>query len=121
MRHIFIPTFCFSGAAIKGTMRDVVLSAIAAPTTTTLTNLVAEYAKTAASEEWMELFDVLIGSLIVLLQRVHVVHVVIEEAIKSVNVHEAKESGPGSSPVIIAEVQLQRLLVKQQQHEIPKF
>ena len=51
-------------------MRDVILNMIDPPEhETTLTNLVLEFAKIASSEEWIDMFDVLIGTLIGLLHR----------------------------------------------------
>ncbi len=90
-----------STSAIKATMREVVVNitkpaAAAAEngeTTTTVTSLVQvritsealkklltnvtsmqDFAKSAMTEEWIDLFDVLVGSLIVLLYRIHTVH-----------------------------------------------
>ncbi len=43
-------------------------------TSSTLTSLVSEYASVASSEDWVDLFDVLAGSLLVLLHRIYVIH-----------------------------------------------
>ena len=61
----------FSVGAIKSTMRDVILNIRPPPPEreTTMTNLVLDFAKVASSEEWIDMFDVLIGTLIGLLHR----------------------------------------------------
>ncbi len=51
----------------------------------TLTNLAAEFAKRANSQEWVDFFDVLLGSLISLLRRIFAIHNVIMEAIETAN------------------------------------
>ena len=51
-------------------MRDVILNIRPPPEREiTMTNLVLEFAKIATSEEWIDMFDVLIGTLIGLLHR----------------------------------------------------
>ena len=55
---------------MKDTMRDVILSIRPPPEhETTMTNVVLEFAKVASSEEWIDMFDVLIGTLSGLLHR----------------------------------------------------
>ena len=51
----------------------------------TLTNLVADLARKAKSQEWVDFFDFLLGSLISLLRRIHSIHNVIMEAIDTAN------------------------------------
>ncbi len=43
-------------------------------TASTLTGIVGNFAKEASSHEWIDLFDVLAGSLLVLLHRIHIIH-----------------------------------------------
>ena len=98
-----------STSAIKTTLREVVVSvtkpaasseggAEAAPTT--VTSLVGDFARTASTEEWIDLFDVLVGSLVVLLYRIHTVHCVIAAAIGEVNASSGgEERGPSSTDI----------------------
>eukprot|EP00094_Tigriopus_californicus_P006558 TCALIF_06314-PA protein Name:"Similar to scat Vacuolar protein sorting-associated protein 54 (Drosophila melanogaster)" AED:0.03 eAED:0.03 QI:253/0.88/0.7/1/1/1/10/0/899 len=108
--------------AIKSTMKEVVLNCIgdSLPNVkeTTLTNLVGEHAQKASSEEWIDLFDVLIGSLIVLQQRIGVIHKVIMESINSANLSTDPSScnnfnnnnnNNNNNSVVVPEEQLHRL------------
>ena len=80
--------------------------------TTTITNLVGDFARASATEEWIDLFDVLIGSLIVLLYRIHTVHRVINAAIDEVNVNSGGGGGgEGPSNTEIPQSQLDALKV----------
>jgi hypothetical protein len=114
-----------STTAIKTTMRDVVVNvtrpgndASGAESSTTITNVVQDFSRSASTEDWIDLFDVLIGSLIVLLHRIHTVHKVINEAIEEVNkgggggggAAAADEKGAGN--IEIPPEQLDRLLVR---------
>ena len=70
----------------------------AAPTT--VTSLVGDFARSASTEEWIDLFDVLVGSLVVLLYRIHTVHCVIAAAIGEVNASNGgEERGPSSTDI----------------------
>ena len=70
----------------------------AAPTT--VTSLVGDFARSASTEEWIDLFDVLVGSLVVLLYRIHTVHCVIAAAIGEVNASNGgEEKGPSSTDI----------------------
>ena len=51
----------------------------------TLTNLVADLARKAKGQEWVDFFDILLGSLISLLRRIHSIHTVIMDAIDTAN------------------------------------
>ena len=99
-----------STSAIKTTLREVVVSVTkpaaaseggaetAAPTT--VTSLVGDFARSASTEEWIDLFDVLVGSLVVLLYRIHTVHCVIAAAIGEVNASSGgEEKGPSSTDI----------------------
>ena len=111
-----------STSAIKTTLREVVMS-VTKPATaseggaeaaapTTLTSLVGDFARSASTEEWIDLFDVLVGSLVVLLYRIHTVHCVIAAAIGEVNASSGgEEKGPSSTD--IQQSQLDALKVNQ--------
>ena len=79
---------------------------------TTVTSLVGDFARSASTEEWIDLFDVLVGSLVVLLYRIHTVHCVIAAAIGEVNASNGgEEKGPSSTD--IQQSQLDALKVNQ--------
>ena len=99
--------------AVKRVMRDVVVShsdaqaqsqavtsspppneepSSAAPSSNTLTAMASDMARRAPSQEWVELMDVLAGSLVLLLRRIDEIHRVINEAIQSVNAASAAEA-----------------------------
>jgi len=59
---------------IKRTIKDVVLEKLDLNEEKTLTNLVAEFALVATSDEWTELLDLLVGSLIIVLRKMNVIH-----------------------------------------------
>ena len=67
---------------------------------TTITNLVGDFARSASTEDWIDLFDVLIGSLIVLLYRIHTVHCVIDAAIDEINAGNGGEEKSSSNTEI---------------------
>ena len=67
--------------------------------------------RSASTEEWIDLFDVLIGSLVVLLHRIHTVHRVIGAAIDEVNVSNGSGEDKGSSNTEIHQSQLDALKV----------
>eukprot|EP00095_Tigriopus_kingsejongensis_P012711 maker-scaffold22_size673200-snap-gene-5.45 protein:Tk12711 transcript:maker-scaffold22_size673200-snap-gene-5.45-mRNA-1 annotation:"hypothetical protein DAPPUDRAFT_323315" len=114
-----------SVSAIKGTMKEVILNCTSQllpniRENITLTSLVGEFAQKATSEEWIDLFDVLIGSLIVLLQRIGVIHKVITDSINSANLASDGNPPEGSAnsngaSVIVPEDQLRRLLSTSQE------
>ena len=94
-----------SSAAIKSTLKEVVVSVTkpageGGEATTTITNLVGDFARASATEEWIDLFDVLIGSLIVLLYRIHTVHCVIDAAIGEINAGNGGEEKSSSNTEI---------------------
>ena len=106
-----------SVGAIKSTLQEVTLNIFplhkSSSSNTTLTNLVGEFARTAESEDWIDLFDVLTGSLLVLLNRIHVIHKVISEAISSANATVDREGQSSSAAMVaIPEAQLETLLVR---------
>ena len=117
-----------SGGAIKSTMRDVIINVRPPPKDKdiTMTNLVLEFARQATSEEWLDLFDTLIGTLIGLLHRISVVSKVIREAIveagkeaangKSEGENAANSNGQGGGVISIPEQQLETLLVSSCYH-----
>ena len=74
----------------------------------TLTNIVADLAKRAKSKEWLSFFDLLLGSLISLLRRIHSIHNVIMEAIETAN----EASNTTTDPIIIPEQQLAAIKVR---------
>ena len=79
---MFFCIFSFSISAIKTTFRDIARQVLAPEDPDiTLTNLVADLARKSKSQEWLDFFDVLLGSLISLLRRIHSIHKVIMEAI----------------------------------------
>ena len=51
----------------------------------TLTNLIANLANKSKGQEWIEFFDILLGSLMALLRRIFVIHTVIMDAITTAN------------------------------------
>lgn len=63
----------------------------------------ADFARKAKSQEWLDFFDVLLGSLISLLRRIHSIHQVIMEAIETTN-----ESNKSDS-IVIPEKQLEEI------------
>ena len=73
----------------------------------TLTNIVADLAKKAKSKEWLSFFDLLLGSLISLLRRIHSIHNVIMEAIETAN----EASNTATDPIVIPEQQLAAIKV----------
>jgi phage gp46-like protein len=73
----------------------------------TLTQLVADLANTAASQAWVDFFDVLLGSLMSLLRRIHSIHTVIMEAIETAN----KSNNSSSDAIIIPDKQLAAIKV----------
>jgi len=90
-------------AAIKSTFRDVAKQVLAPEEQdATLTNIVADLAKKAKSKEWLSFFDLLLGSLISLLRRIHSIHNVIMEAIETAN----EASNTATDPISIPEQQL---------------
>jgi hypothetical protein len=99
-------------------MKDVCLNILMPPEKEcTLTALVAEFARGAGSQDWIDLFDVLIGTLIVLLHRIHIVHQIIVDAIKSCNDHvsktESNNNNVNSTALQVPDQQLQTLLVRE--------
>ncbi len=79
---------------------------------TNLTSLVGEFACSASSELWIDLFDVLTGSLLVLLHRVCLIHGVIGEAIESANKLDLEQQAEQQPPqLLVPEAQLNTLLV----------
>ena len=86
----------------------------AATTSNTTANIVAEFARVASSEEWIDLFDNLAGSLLILLNRVYKIHEVVKEAIESTNEmseNSSHQAAVANTTVAIPETQLQNLLV----------
>ena len=95
-------------AAIKSTFRDVAKQVLAPEEQdATLTNIVADLAKKAKSKEWLSFFDLLLGSLISLLRRIHSIHNVIMEAIETAN----EASNTATDPISIPEQQLAAIKV----------
>ena len=75
---IFVLLFCI--------FRDVAKQQLAPDSQeVTLTNLVADLARKAKGQEWVDFFDILLGSLISLLRRIHSIHTVIMDAIDTAN------------------------------------
>jgi len=64
--------------AIKEAIKDVVLSVLDLTEETTLTSLVADFAIIATPDGWSELMDLLVGSLLVVLERINVIHKIIQ-------------------------------------------
>jgi len=90
-------------SAIKTTFRDIARQVLAPEDQDiTLTNLVADLARKSKSQEWLDFFDVLLGSLISLLRRIHSIHKVIMEAIETTN----EASNSSTEPIIIPAQQL---------------
>ena len=90
-------------AAIKTTFRDIAKQILSPEDQeVTLTNLVADLAKKAKSQEWVDFFDFLLGSLISLLRRIHSIHQVIMKAIETTN----EDSNSTTDPIIIPDQQL---------------
>ena len=79
----------------------------------TLTNLAAEFARTASSQDWTDFLDILLGSLVSLLRRIHAIHAVILAAIENTsNVTVNAVSTVENSTVLLPEQQLKNLQVR---------
>jgi len=79
------------------TIKGVILSILSLNEDTTLTALVADFAAIASSEKWVDLLDMLCGSLIVVLRRIHLIHEIVKYEIdelsksKDDNYHQLSE------------------------------
>ena len=74
--------------AVKNLIREIVSDRL--PSTNksgidTVTGLAKDFAEKASSEEWTELLDIMLGSLMLLLRRIFAIHTVIVKAIASAN------------------------------------
>jgi len=78
--------------AIKEAIKDVVLGVLDLTEETTLTSLVADFALIATSEGWVDLLDLLIGSLIVSLKRINAVHLIIQNEIDNMSLKGKEEN-----------------------------
>jgi len=70
--------------AIKVVIKDVVLSILELEEDITLTALVGKFAGTATSAGWVDLLDLLVGSLLVVLKRIGAIHKIINDEIELV-------------------------------------
>ena len=80
----------------------------------TLTHLAADFARTSSSEEWTDFLDVLLGSLVSLLRRIHAIHTVILMAIENtsnVTANAVSTVVVENSTVLLPEQQLKNLQV----------
>jgi len=83
--------------AVKETIKGVILSTLSLNEDTTLTALVANFAVIASTEKWVDLLDMLCGSLIVVLRRIHLIHEIVKYEIdelsksKDDNYHQLSE------------------------------
>eukprot|EP00092_Neocalanus_flemingeri_P002039 GFUD01002176.1.p1 GENE.GFUD01002176.1~~GFUD01002176.1.p1 ORF type:complete len:961 (-),score=279.08 GFUD01002176.1:193-3075(-) len=84
--------------AIKEAIKDVVLSVLDLTEETTLTSLVADFALFATPEGWSDLMDLLVGSLLVALGRINVIHQIIQNELGQM-VSKAKNTNFSGSQV----------------------
>ena len=83
--------------AVKGAIRSVVLGVLDPQSETTLTQLVADFALIATADGWGDLLDLLVGSLLVVVRRVHGLHLVVQGSLEQGEEERLEEGGAGGS------------------------
>jgi len=68
--------------AVKNAIKEVVIGVVEPKQEGTLTAIMAEYAEAAASDQWTDLLDQLVGALLIVIRRVHAVHLVVRSSIE---------------------------------------
>ena len=68
--------------AVKNAIKEVVIGVVEPKQEGTLTAIMAEYAEAAHSDQWTDLLDQLVGALLIVIRRVHAVHLVVRSSIE---------------------------------------
>ena len=92
--------------AVKGAIRGVVLGVLDPQAETTLTQLVADFALIATAEGWGDLLDMLVGSLLVVVRRVHGLHLVVQGSLEQGEEERLEEGGGGGGRAVPAKWRL---------------